>query len=115
MRYFRHIHIKTAIFAGLLFLILVYTYFQMQSLITGPVISIKTPSNGAVLSDPLVDIEGSAKNISRITMNDRQIFIDESGVFKEKLLLSPGYNIITLQAEDRFGRDTKSTLDLVYN
>ena len=47
-------------------------------------------------------------------MNDRKIFIDQQGNFKEKILLSYGYNIITMKANDKFGRNTKKKLELIY-
>jgi predicted ATPase len=81
----------------------------------GPVISISEPSNGATLTSSLIEVLGTTKNISSINLNDRQIFINESGAFEEKLLLSPGYNIITFRAEDRFGRKTQKVLELVYD
>ncbi len=73
-----------------------------------------TPLNGASVEHSLINIEGVAKNISHISMNDRQMFTDEEGEFSEKLLLSYGYNIITVKAKDRFGRETKKTLELIY-
>ena len=112
---FRHANIKNIVFAILLVAILGYTYFQMQNIVTGPVITITEPKNGAVLTSSHIEVIGTTKNISNINLNDRQIFIDESGAFKEKLLLSPGYNIITLRAKDKFGRETKNVLELVYN
>jgi len=112
---FRHANIKNVIFAILLVAILGYTYFQMQNLVTGPVINISEPQNGATLTSSRIEVIGTTENISGINLNDRQIFIDESGAFKEKLLLSPGYNIITLRAEDKFGRETKKILELVFN
>lgn len=115
MSYTKHLHIKNIVFATLLACILGYTYFQMQSLVTGPIITVLEPQNGAVVTSSHIEIKGTTKNISSINLNDRLIFIDESGAFKEKLLLSPGYNIITLRAEDKFGRNTKDTLELVYN
>ena len=108
-------NIKILIVILLLIGILGYTYFQMQSLVTGPVITILEPLNGATLTSSLVEVTGTAKNISSINLNGRQIFIDESGTFKEKLLLSPGYNIITLRAKDKFGRETEKMLELVYD
>ncbi len=113
--YHRKINIKTTIFILLLISILGYTYFQLQNLITGPVITISLPQNGTTLTSSLVEVTGSTKNISDISLNGRHIFIDEQGDFKEKVLLSPGYNIITLQAKDKFGRETKNILELVYN
>lgn len=91
-----------------------YVYFQSYNFIEGPVISINTPINGSSVDESLVEIEGEAKNISYITLNDRQIFTDEEGFFKEKLLLSYGYNLVTIAAKDRFGRDTTEVLEIIY-
>ena len=115
MYYSKDINIKTTIFILLLLGILGYTYFQVQNVVTGPVITISSPLHGSTLSSSLVEITGSTRNISSISLNGRQIFIDESAYFREKVLLSPGYNIITLRAKDRFGRETKEILELVYN
>lgn len=94
--------------------ILGYSLFQARNIILGPVVKIQKPQNGASLNYSLVNIKGITKNISRISMNDRQIFTNGQGEFSEELLLSYGYNIITLKAEDRFGRETKKTLELIY-
>lgn len=115
MFFIKRANIKTFAFIFLLVCILGYTYFQMHNIILGPVITILEPLNGATLSSSYIEVLGTTKNISSINLNDRQIFIDESGAFKEKLLLSPGYNIITLQAKDKFGRETEEILELVYD
>ena len=94
--------------------ILGYALFQARNIISGPIVIVQEPENGATLDYSLVDIKGTAKNISHISMNDRQIFTDDKGEFNEKLLLSYGYNIITIKAKDRFGRDTEKTLELIY-
>lgn len=94
--------------------IILYGLFQARNIIYGPLVEIHTPKNGAALSEPLVSIEGTTKNIVTISLNDDQIFIDEQGKFKEQLLLSYGYNIMTVKAEDRFGREIKKTLELIY-
>ncbi|OGG47484.1 hypothetical protein A3D66_00265 [Candidatus Kaiserbacteria bacterium RIFCSPHIGHO2_02_FULL_50_9] len=91
-----------------------YALFEARFLIQGPVVTIDTPRNGQSVSVPLVEIAGKAKNISDITLNDRKIFVDEQGYFHEQLLLFYGYNILTLTAHDRFGRETQKVLELVY-
>jgi hypothetical protein len=91
-----------------------YAFFQARNIISGPIIKIHAPLNGASFNNSLIKIKGIAKNISYISMNDRQIFTNENGEFGEKLLLSDGYNIITIKAEDRFGRKTESKLELIY-
>jgi|SRR3989344_3230196 len=91
-----------------------YSLFEARFLIQGPVITVDAPLNGQRLSDPLVQIAGKAKNISDIALNERKIFIDEKGQFREHLLLYYGYNVLTLTAHDRFGRETRKILELVY-
>ena len=93
-------------------LILGYGFFQARNLINGPEITITTPKNGDNLLDPLVVISGSAVNITRITLNDRQIFVDKQGRFSEKLLVPPGYTIIKVAAQDKFGRVTQKLIEL---
>ena len=91
-----------------------YIYFQAEDLIRGPILTVTVPKNGTTVNNSLIEVAGKARNISHISMNDRQIFIDEEGVFKEKLLLSYGYNIITVTVEDKFGREVKERLHLIY-
>jgi hypothetical protein len=90
-----------------------YAYYQSRSFIIGPKISITTPENGSTFHKPLISIEGRVERISYISMDDRQIFVDENGVFNEKLLLLPGYNIITLEVRDKFKRSIKKTIELM--
>jgi len=92
-----------------------YSYYQFKDLLNGPQIEIFYPENGITLSDPLLEISGKVKNISKITLNDRNIFITEEGNFKEDLLLLYGYNIIEIEAQDRFGKIKKEVLEVVYN
>ena len=91
-----------------------YSYFQSRNLIKGPQVSLLSPITGQTLSDPLVSINGVAKNISFISLNDRQIFVDKDGKFNEQLLLSPGYNMWTIQAKDKFGRIVSKRIELVF-
>ncbi|TAK57077.1 hypothetical protein EPO17_02955 [Patescibacteria group bacterium] len=90
-----------------------YGFFASRDLIMGPQIILESPENGSVVENPLVRIQGTTKNINSISLNDRPIFIDQSGRFTEELLLAPGYTILTLRAKDRFGRETVKRLELV--
>ncbi len=97
-----------------LFLILGYSFYQSRSLVIGPVVIIDEPKNGETVNQQLVKIAGGSKNIKKITLDDRQIYIDEAGAFSEKLLLSEGYNIIKVSAWDKFGKKTEKTIEVVY-
>jgi hypothetical protein len=106
--------IKTLFIAFFVLIIVGYGLFQSQKIIGGPKISISSPTTGEVVTHGDVDIAGVATNISAISLNDRPIFIDEAGKFSEKLMLYPGYNIIKLTAQDKFGKKVEKDLELVY-
>ncbi|PIT90925.1 hypothetical protein COU17_03130 [Candidatus Kaiserbacteria bacterium CG10_big_fil_rev_8_21_14_0_10_49_17] len=108
--------LQTKIFFSLVLVLIIggYTLYEMRNVILGPTVSISSPATGTRSTEQLITVEGIARNISRISLNDRPIFVDESGVFKEQLLLPFGYSIMTLKASDRFGRETIKTLELVY-
>ena len=90
-----------------------YAYSRTKEFVAGPSIVISSPQDGAVLDNTFVELKGIAQNISRISLNGRQIFTDEAGAFNEALLLYPGYNIINVYAEDRFERMVKKSARLM--
>lgn len=102
--------------AGALFVavILGYAYFQSELLAHGPQFTFIEPASGTMFEEPLVNIRGKVERVSDITLNGDHIFIDEEGNFSEKILLSPGQNIITLEAQDKFGRKITKILELIY-
>jgi hypothetical protein len=106
--------IKTLFITFFVLIIIGYGIFQSQKIIGGPKISVSSPTSGQVITQSDINIAGVATNISAISLNDRPIFIDESGKFSEKLMLYPGYNIIKLRAEDKFGSKVEKYLELVY-
>lgn len=91
-----------------------YVAFQAEALFLGPRLTIDSPLSGLSTSTSLVTIEGTASNISYLTLNGAKIFTDEMGNFKERILLSYGYNIVTLSATDRFDRTVTKSLQLIY-
>jgi len=105
--------LRTGVITLLGIIIFGYSLFQAQKLLTGPVIEVYTPQNGATYSQTLIEIGGRALNTAHLNLNGRKIFTDKEGYFKEKLLLSPGYNIIKLDAVDKFKKYTEKTLELV--
>ncbi len=92
-----------------------YSYFQSRNLIRGPLVSLSMLPTGSTVASALVAVKGTASNISFISLNDRQIFVDKDGKFNEELLLSPGYNMWTIQAKDKFGRIVTKKIELVFN
>ncbi len=91
-----------------------YTFYEIHRVIFGPSITIMTPTNGATVSDSLLEVSGMAKNIKEITLNGRNIFMDENGNFQEEVLLSYGYNTLQIKANDKFGSNTEKVVEVIY-
>lgn len=96
--------------AGLLF----YAYVQSKDFLRGPIVTITEPLPGSQGTTSFTTIIGAAHNVAFMTLNGRQIFTNEYNRFKEPLLLQEGYNIIAIDAKDRFGHNTQKKLELVY-
>lgn len=95
------------------FFLLAYAAFQARFLIIGPQITLTSEPN-LQQNERRIFLEGTAYNISRLWLNDRQIFTDAQGNFREALILENGYTVSTLRAEDRYGRTTTLTRSYVY-
>ena len=89
-----------------------YLTYQSQNLIRGPQIML-TDIN-TVQSERRIAISGSARNIVELSLNGREIHTDPEGNFNEMLVLENGYTIMTLSAEDRYGRSVTLSRPFVY-
>jgi hypothetical protein len=96
-----------------LLLVLAYVVFQARFLIMGPQI-ILTETPNIRQNERSVFLIGETHNISHLWLNDRPIYTNAQGKFKEALVLENGYTIATLRAEDRYGRETTVVQPFVY-
>lgn len=114
---FSRIELRSALklLGGVTLLLLAITYilFQARFLITGPQIILRNEP-AIEQNTRTITLEGTALNITHLWLNDRQIFTDEHGNFKEALVLENGYTITTLKAKDRYGRETRVVRSFVY-
>jgi hypothetical protein len=109
--------LRTILFYGMSMVVVVafvvYVLFQARFILEGPMIVLNDTTR-TEQTQRRVEIEGTASNIVRMTLNGRQIYTDGSGHFKEALILENGYTIATLHAEDRYGRETDLSKAFVY-
>lgn len=95
-------------------LLISYGIFNARNLIIGPKIEVFSPVGDIETSENTIDIKGKAENIAFISLNEKPIFVDKEGLFEEKLLLSPGSNIIEIRARDRFKKERLKTIKIYY-
>ena len=104
---------KLTIIVLVVVLVLVYAFFNTRLLIAGPKVEVFDLNNGQIIESDLVEVNGKAENISFISLNGRQIFLDQENLFKEKVLLSNQITTISLYAKDKFDREIKKEIVLI--
>ncbi len=87
----------------LLFLfIILYAHSRTAFLSQGVSLSVENLENGQTIPSRVLTLEGTAKRAVMITVNNREVLIDEKGGFKDTIILYPGINILTIEAKDKF-------------
>lgn len=100
---------------SILFLfIIIYAFFRSKDLIFGVKIKNVNIIDGAKITDNLLEIKGNAKNAIYLTLNGREISIDQAGNFDETIALLSGYNVIEIKAEDKFNNIDDKIYKLIH-
>lgn len=102
--------IGIVVLAGLL---VWYVHFQARNFLEGPTIEI-ADTHGVLHHERTIPLSGVAHNIVKLTLNGKEIHTNEAGSFNHTLVLEDGYTIMTLSAQDRFGRTTSLMRKFVY-
>ena len=116
--------LKIGSLSVLFIFIIIYAFFRSKDLILG--VKIKNvnidglpPARaggaqaGAKVTANVLKITGNAKHATMLSIDDREISIDQNGAFSESLALSPGYNIISIKAKDKFGHSDQKDYKLI--
>lgn len=107
-------YLRIGLFVGLFVFIALYAFSKTRALDRGVSLDINGIENGSSLTGAHLTLWGNALHASHLLINGREIAIDKENNFSENITLSPGYNIITIEAEDRFGKNTKEIYEVVY-
>jgi hypothetical protein len=110
----RGFNIKRFVIVFSVLLLVSYGIFNARCLIMGPSVEIFSPAENTETKENVITIKGKAENVSFISLNEKPIFVDTEGLFEEKLLLSPGSNIIQIRATDRFKKEILKTIKIYY-
>ena len=96
-------------------LIIVYAFFRSHDLIFGVKIRNTNITDGEKVTESILKITGNAKNAVNLTLNGREISIDENGDFNETIALLSGYNVINITAKDKFEYVDEKNYKIMYN
>lgn len=107
---------RLTIIIAIVVLIIAYAIFNTRLIIRGPSVHIYDLVDGQIIEgDGLVEIKGEVQNATYISLNGRQIFVDEKDhTFEEKFLLTSRINYFEIFVSDKFGKTDRKKMILVY-
>lgn len=105
--------LKLGALVGLIVLAISYASWQARHLITGPEISLLAEPE-VRQDERVVQLRGIATNVTTLLLNGKPIRIDRKGMFDVGVVLENGYTIMSIEAEDRYGRTTRLERSFVY-
>ncbi len=97
---------KTALVVSIIVISLIFGYFwhQLSYLIYPPSIKITHPTSDVTIQQEDIQILGETRPNAYLTINGREVSVDEQGKFSSMISLDLGLNIIRIEAKDRFGK-----------
>ena len=88
--------------------------YNIKDVLFGTPLTVNTIADGSTVTNAFLPITGSAVHADQISINGRELGVDQQGDFTDGVILSPGYNIVEVTATDRFGREKVKTDHVVY-
>jgi len=106
--------IKISSICILFLFIILYAFFRSKDLIFGVQIKNVNITDGEKVTNNVMNITGIAKNATDLTLDGREISVDQQGNFNETIALLSGYNVISIRARDKFGHIDEKNYKVIY-
>lgn len=101
------IRIQQSVIAVIIFLFIIFAYlfFQYRAAIIPPYLSITSPQQDSKTSQDIT-VTGQTDNNATVTINGEAAMVSNNGNFQKSITLFPGVATISIQAINRFGKET---------
>ncbi len=85
-----------------------FTYFgfQIKGVLNPPKLNVLSPFEGQTVENLTVMVQGEAEKESQLTVNGKEIMLNEKGQFESLIDLSEGLNTIVISATKKHGKTT---------
>ncbi|OGH10309.1 MAG: hypothetical protein A2857_02590 [Candidatus Levybacteria bacterium RIFCSPHIGHO2_01_FULL_36_15] len=103
---------KNILITAIFLIVAVYIFFQYNSLLFGPPLSVSSPKNGETIHNNVVEIKGKTDPYAVLSIDGEEIFVGIDGSFKKSIYVFPGNKKISIVAKNRFGKETKQNFEV---
>jgi hypothetical protein len=106
--------IKIISLSALFLVIIVYAFFRSYDLLFGVKIKNVNLADGAKMENNILNITGNAKNAVHLLLDGREVSVDQDGNWNETIALLSGYNVVSVEAKDKFGKSDEKIYKLIF-
>jgi cytoskeletal protein RodZ len=78
--------------------------YQFFLFLGPPKLQLTTPSENQIVQESVIEVKGKSDNDASVYLNEALISLDEEGNFSELVNLTPGENLIRVEAVSRRGK-----------
>ena len=96
-----------------LVILLLFLGVRLFRFVGTPSIAIEEPKNESEYAGPFVRVRGRTEKESSLTVNGRELKIDESGRFDEEIEFGAGGHTLEFLSVNRFGKESKEKRNIV--
>jgi len=96
-------------------MITAYISIRFIPFLFSPEIVLVNPAGeNVIVNSQDVLVEGRVKNTHSLTLNGKELYIGENGIFEDRVRMREGINAIAFTAQNIFGRSTQLIKNVVY-
>jgi len=93
---------------------LAYVGFVIAKIFSPPQLIISSPADYVTIESNSIEIKGSTEPEAVLTINGKQIFLDEQGAFSETVSLKEGLNEIIISASKEKSKETVVKRNIIF-
>ncbi len=80
-----------------------YLWHQLSYLIYPPNLEITQPASDITVSSKIIELSGNTDPDVNLTINGKEVYVNQEGEFKSEISLDSGLNILRIKVKDKFG------------
>ncbi len=103
---------RNIIISLVIFVILGYIAFQYNSFFFGPRLEVIAPKDNFVVRNNILDVEGKTDPYATVLINNEESYVALDGTFKKTIYLFEGERQIIIDAKNRYGKNTRKTVNV---
>lgn len=89
---------------SLLFVLIIYIFFQYRSAFFSPSLQVNTPAENTTITAQTITIKGTTEPNTTVTVNNIPVFVDSTGAYAKDITVFPGSVTVQVKATNSFGK-----------